>query len=1015
MEELAAKFIAIAASTNAEEINAISAEIIEAEKDLSIVALYVQMLLNPGLDFKAKFQVACRIKNICCKNRRDLITCEFMEDVKNGFLEYLPNENHNPSRNEIYAAIEELTQTNDFPWPELPQFALGLVESEQSEKNVDISLNILSAAVFSIPYEALTELIPPMNDIIVNAIQTNSDLLIKDAAHLFTNTVNVLQEVLPEALQPAFQLIIETFHAALQAPTQRAAILSNEIERSITEAGVINVPELVPVLLGMIDESVLDTNADHICVIITKCASLFTQDLRENLGDIISALIKCSQIAFSPEKDVNDLINFTEGFCAILENINPSKLFDDITGLLEPEDEGSYYAILLLLNAFIANNVDVALKRLSFFMRKSLDAFEDEYSESIKIQAITNIDDLLNSAPSMLDPFNEEIFTKIIEEAQKEVSPDYALKLVRALGSALSFVTVKPEWYGNIWELLSNWVSEESLAAEVLDTLSCFISTAQEGIGELAEPILTLISESLESENSSVKANGIIALGHLISIYPDMEQISTAVQTICEAAQVEGDLELNSAAISAFNAMIGSKMTGIEEILVYGIDLAQRSLDFEGIDKIFDINDDDQMDEDADHSSSQKYIDMFVTSIDFLRQVFKFYPGLIDEERAEQIDTILNGLLAINRSEILTAVAKALYQACIKYNKDANELLENISCLKEAFDTKPCGTFFNIARKLIKVKVGEEYIVADELVAQTLGEALKGMKRLLPSQGNVEEVDEEAEDEDIKNEESSYSETLLGNIYAFVVEVIKQRPACIENPGQIIDVCVKASKMKDEAETSASTQIIAAFFQGDHESLPPLFKKAGINLVVESISEIQGEYPPYNINTLRVILNAKPDYLSNYLERIMESISPFLELENEGQAYFAQTQASIVAFLFTLMRYEILPDVETYLPLMIQALPLTKGFGDAADVIYSSCLELLGKGEEIGELAEPIAIGITKTLSYTDIELEKLGVSSELVQRMITVITPQAETLAASAELSEAEQERLSKRLQPSQ
>ena len=147
----------------------------------------------------------------------------------------------------------------------------------------------------------------------------------------------------------------------------------------------------------------------------------------------------------------------------------------------------------------------------------------------------------------------------------------------------------------------------------------------------------------------------------------------------------------------------------------------------------------------------------------------------------------------------------------------------------------------------------------------------------------------------------------------------------------------------------------------------------------------------------------------------MECISPFLELENEGQAYFAQTQASIVAFLFTLMKYEILPDVETYLPLMIQSLPLTKGFGDAADVIYSACLELLGKGDEIGELAEPIAIGITKTLSYTQNELAKLRISSDLVQRMITVITPQAQALAGSAELDEAEQERLAQRLQPQQ
>ena len=80
-------------------------------------------------------------------------------------------------------------------------------------------------------------------------------------------------------------------------------------------------------------------------------------------------------------------------------------------------------------------------------------------------------------------------------------------------------------------------------------------------------------------------------------------------------------------------------------------------------------------------------------------------------------------------------------------------------------------------------------------------------------------------------------------------------------------------------------------------------------------------------------------------------------------------------------------DNDAFLPLIVQSMPLTAGFLNTSNVVYSTLIELAQtNGEALGDLLEPLLISFIKTLTYNNHAITKLLLTKECYQILVNYV-----------------------------
>lgn len=993
MDEILALFQAASTSSTNEDLGHVTEQIAQLKNNLDYYPVILQIIANKSINSLVRKQAAICIKSMSMIHSHNIVADPNLPNIKQLFLETIRNEEDVVLRNLLYVSIEEIVKKAQ--WPELFQYSLDCA-GMGTPAGFHIATNILSIALFHINPQELSPMTQTINDLIIGALQFNDIELIKSAAKLFANTICHLEEQFPETLQPSLDALLQILSANLPNSSNVAQIITDALENSVQESGVMNPIELTQVLLNMINEQINPINVYHIFVPISKCIGFFPMDLRELLPTIIGSMIKFSDLQFDTNLSAVEQNDFGDIFAIILQDINATKLWNMVQPLLVYQGEGSAFTILKFLEQLMIADPVVASNKTTFIMEFILGLLNnDTVCFAIRQVGFEVLSSFINDSNHTLDFYSEAIYTVIDANLGVEgLTVDVHRAIVDCLMHSMQELPTPAEYYQRIWEIITGTYEVEELRSQAVECLSYFITLAgKENLADSYENILEILGDALEQDPRAdpyIRTNAIIALGNLLSIDSSLLQNGDLTEKIIMAAQSE-DFDLQCASVAALSAMISPSAPAVTELIPLALELVHTIINGEAIQKMFEgAEQTDENEFEENEEIGGKFNDACQTlcqCFTLLKSIVSYFPDSLDEEHRQHFMDILTYYISVNNDKRLTQYAlEAALEMTTKYQLDANELLENSSLLCGAADTSDAGLFFYAADLLMNANMVNPEFILRENDTGLLYNALIALKHKLPSQSfgkgddNEDDGGEEIQEGEAPKEEDMFDTKLMPNVYKFVCDCIEKFPDNI-NPTDIVQACKTCTK-SDSNEESACSQVLATLFKHCHDKMHAIARNEAIKLVCNAFNGIDGNSAPHILVTARTIVGANPQLLERYLSDLYNAALEFSLSDNMGQAFYFQTRTASLAFIVSLVHANMV-NLEEALPVIANAMPLVVGFADCANVVYGFLLNTYNRADD--ETKQKIVNAFVQVAQMNEREKAKLLISDEIYSNIIQI------------------------------
>ncbi|EAY08859.1 hypothetical protein TVAG_050940 [Trichomonas vaginalis G3] len=935
-------------------------------------------------------------------HKQDFLNSQIQPQVKQLFFEILHSETDQIIQNLLIASIELLTCIANGQWPELIPYSIECA-GLGTQQSLFIATSLLSIAEFHIEPEDLSGLVPEINQMIVNALSFNNNVeLVKSAGLLFANTICKLNEEFPETIRPSLDNLLRILQENLSNATPIARHICDSLERSITQAGVMNPMELTQNLLQILTPSISPGNIYTLFLPISKCFMTFPRDMREMIPQFIESIIKYSDLQFDTNVSAYEQSDCRDLFEIIFAEINATRLWEMIHELFVYEGQGSAFTIILILDTFIMHDPYVALNNLSTIMGFLASILSnEEFCMAVREAAFSALTNFISESNHSLDAYSEDIYNLIVANLQIEgISDDLRREIIYCLMECMENLPTPAENYEFIWDVIKTSIQISNLVSLSLECLQIFITLGGKELSSIYQEIISIISDAMEVDQTAdqlIRGNAIIALGHLLAADNSLMQEPNLLQTIIEAAQSD-DFDLQCASVSAMSCIIAEPVQGIEELVPLGLNLVKSICNGDILTtlvKMNDIGEEEDMNDDGDNRKSSKAMDAINTlnqCFTLLKSIVEIYPNSLNREDVDEFMNILTSYFSVfnldpmlARCSLETAVSMT-----IKYQLNAEELLENASELTTVPNAELAGIFFQAADLLFNTNtLSQDFVFRPD--EGLFAETMTALKHKLPIQqvdgpGNDDDEDDlpfEGDDEDAPanlEQETKFEAKLMPNVYKLCIDIISKYPNEI-NPTEIVQAC-KSCVKSDSNEASACSQVIAALFKYCGDKLHTIARSEAVKLIVTAIGEIDGNTTPYVLVSARTIVNSNPQILEKHLSKLFDDSSSFVQSDNQGQAYYFQTKTAAVAFICSLVQNGMI-ELSEALPIIIEAFPLEIGFDDCSSVAYSTLLTAFNQSDQ--ETKERLAQIFVHCASLDQRGKSKLLISDDVFSNVVRV------------------------------
>jgi len=993
------EYYSVIRSGQSEYLQEATQSILELEKNPDTFMSLFEIIESQEISF-IRENACVSLSRMIEKHLSYVMNSQILDILKVLSIKVLDTESNMVIRHLILNSVEPIVQSKESSWEELYCYAESIYNND-SIQSLDNALCIFFMFVPKLSNADLMNNLPQYANLMSLAISKNDINLIKAAGDLFSQIINQLEMYLPDVLTGLYDKILEIFVKSLSQKNDIASILSVTLERCVTETGVINPISLMQFLLEYINENdVLPDKVSFVFSPVTKIIDYFSQDIKELLPAIGALAYRSASSCFVDDCTIaqNDIVFILTTIDIICTNTNSSKFFEQVKETLSGETPGQQYATLKFFLSFIEEAPEVASSNSSMILQFLVGCTSSENHHAVREEAFS----VLNMFIMNVDAEIIDYSAKIIENSLLAFDTE-DIELVKyslyCLHAIIEKVSIPHDFVEPIWQhLYAISRIENPIFEDLIRAISALISSVREDILPFIDEVASVIFLAAEVDDVNhplIKANGIVALGHLLDVAPQhLFDISSRILDAITSVVQSEDPIIASYAISAFCVLINTQIDGLQDILPIAIRTALKILDSE-----LQIPNNGEEDE---QEKAMDYVQALVQSMAFMKEVIKNHSKLLQEEQIALLPDLLVGILTMGYQTLIEETLKALYHFVVKFNQDVAEFLSKTVFLVDDLNPSTVASYFRLVKKFLN----NSYSIPPEFISEILESIYNGLLRKLHCQTG------EDEDEDLSE---NFSTKLMSNIYG-LMSVIAQKLPRFFDLSKFIDSCKSSFQKELKYEMSAFSEVISGVFMGDHKSLPSLSKRASIKLLLQALKVCDCSVPPSPIVAIRILAQNDFSLVSKVFSEIISVLEEIISIENEGQAYYNSTMLCTASLLCTLNN--VTSDglsLSPYIQFIITLLPPSEPYQNEAENIYKFITNLLKQNSSvIQSFLQDVYIGLIRTLSLKDSSFANLKLTSDLVgeisQLCLRIISHDNSIIGLSLS-DEMSLERLSKKL----
>lgn len=939
-----------------EKIKEATRIIMEIEQDVGTLQLVIQVFSNNLNDF-IRQQAVISIKRMLELHWQYIYHLPYAEDIKITLFNLIQNETNSLILHLLVYSLEPICKyMKECPWPELEQLVRILLESENSV-SLDVAFKLVGAIISSKETDIILSLLPKVSKTIVTVFQADDPELICSAADLVSSLIQLF-DILPNELEHLYFLLTQIFQNAVANASNYLYHLSNAINNTICESGVVSPISQIKFLLSLANNENCEPRFlfyifDPISTIVSKHLEkiISNRSLIDLLVIVYQSTARCFVDDYLDEQsDCEFIMSILE---IIIQSANNLELFEIMESVMLDDLVNSQFANLLVFQQFIDESPFITTEKLPKIIKYILEHSLEGNHSCIREESLVCIQHIINTVNGGLKDYLFEILDSCIQAISSQEGPIIDKGLV-AITELLSTLAIPKEYISDIFNILTSIAENGSFLDSVITALSALTFSASNNIIDYVEPLYNIFYKYAiinEDEHPLLKSESIKGLVYLVLASPgNLKNVtSQIIQFICEITQKDSNSPISYCTISAFILIAHAAIPELAEYVGTPINL---------IASVFseDLPVEPGEDELEIYSS---LFDIIIGAIILLQNLVKNYSASIKENIAN-LYKIIKKFVSYPVPEIQIHSIKTMTQLCISYpnDLDPNIIMQKLIKHFDSDDPFIVSTLFKSFKKIIQSNI--EY--GQGSIYQVLSCALHGIKKQLYCQ----------------KDESEFDIDLVMNIFNFINSVALVHPGIIS-----VDKIIKLIKshQKDLYIRVFGSKVLSSLIIC-YDDLHVISKKIIVKFIIDAIEDCDGTIQPIPLQSIRLVLEKEPNLLNNDISRIMELIDSILSLGNEGQPAYSETIAGAVSFLYSLCRIDGGDYVERLIPILLELDIITDP--NESQNIYESLLILISNNEEVFEPYYTHIIKIISGLfSMEPQEFQRMNLSDDLIINMI--------------------------------
>lgn len=901
--------------------------------------------------------IALTLKSILKYNIEFLQQTGF-DEVKQRLLAMLINTTDINLTKHLSRAIEPIMTSIPTNCGEFFELAANLINT-QTPDCVSRGLYICIPLLACVPEENAAEFYAHILPLIQGCFSTNNENILEPAAHILYLCFAFCPELDSELKQPLLNLI-EVFSQIIHTESNLVARIADELESIfMTEYPFEEMGEYYTIFLGIANDETLSVNMRQHPIKLASVLLSQDQSIREMAGDFLNVVINfgVSSIDENLLDDQEYLTIFAEPIQILCKTCSKAQLLDTIlNAIASAENLTEPYLIIYAtaLTEICAEGYEVVSNKVLPILNFAVEMLQFQGENAVVTVCVIEaafelLTEMFHHVNRNYDSAQSTVFGLIATYVQEEEIPSLQIRSVACLDTLFGATTLNPEFIQQSVELLAalTATSNKCLLQTVIEAFGSLIFSAGSQILPFAQQILEILSTAAALDNVEdipIKAEAISSIANLVRYIDEKDQF---IQLFVENVQSQ-DTSLVLSAFDAFSTAIPHLDGYAEQVNVaFQVSIGVLNTEFEYKDSV---------DEEDENTLINRYV---FAALLLCKRVTNYY-GYLVEPVYEQLNSAITRILekSQNNDSVLTkavSLGNALHSII---GKDLPDFYAEV--LPIALDSREifCKLLSSISNAI------HDQIDVTAVLEATTDAALQGMKHELSFQ----------EDEDISNYDSLIGEA-LSNYFSAIGTVLPQLFPHYQYYQNLQSILEEANNYEKIDYIFA----LSSFFCSAHEQLELLIKKKIMELIANSLElNVEYEFPVQNITAIRRAVEFEPQGMAKFAPKLLELLHQILTGEDNGEMFYADTQAAAVSLLLVIQNQICGPnfDAQTFLPLIWKLFPvISDGESDKA---YSYLTGNCGDYPQLyGPYGTDIAIALGKTLALDDSYFMLLNLSEE--------------------------------------
>ena len=967
---------------NGANINEISNSILNIYSDPNSIFLILSILSSKN-EFN-RHQASIGLQKVISLHWEFLQQTMKLEDIKSQILKFLVNEENKNIRIYIIYTIEKILR-KDNQWGEIFNLLQDLLNSK-SQVHQQIALNLITIMIPSFSDEEINNFLPEIDNRICMALQSNDIDFYISGIDLFAQLLHRINYENVELIKDFSAIVVKIFNIFHQSLVEESNIsykISNRISSIISgnDNYLINVSDLLIHLLEMANDKSINPSLHYsIFSPISDIIERNIEEVEQNLDILMKSIINSIRLNFADEcfqenSTASCVSSLIDQLC---QQLNCDELFLKISDLLSDETPELTFASIITLDKFIYTAPNTTISQSYIFSKFFINHLSSQNHHSIREVALIALQRYINFMSIGLNDFFPKICEGCILAIQSD-DPELILQGLKTLTTAITSIEFDEKFINPIYKILISILQSNSMfMEEAVLALSKLLEVAEDDLIPYFQEIIQYLYQATQIEDNIspiLKGESIEALARIISISPYetdsivqsyfqilMKYIMRTIKISSETDISTSDTidsSITSHISKALTILVSSKFP-IHEILPNIAQYAFIELDCgHAFSKL--KNDDFKPEQDE----TLFIIESICNAIKLVNSIILNYPELL----AEEIDQIMNQMktfvLYYPSPAIIKKAFKTIISIICTYGIDPNQHIYDISSMFDTFEITSLEQIFYFFTKLFIKRIP----LKEDIYSLIFSKSLSAIK--------CENTDtEQFTSEDGEGQYALFVMT----VYECLGELASNAPEYFDK-SKFIQTVQKFQKSKRINDVILSTDVLGRIYESNPSGISGLYLKFLIKIIIDSLQFCDGNNQPFPIISLRRIIDANNQILSNHLNTIVQQMDKIMNLENNGQAYYHQTIASSISFILSLARIqgEQFP-YQSYLPTIISLLPEKY----ESQNIYSSIILIYQQLPDVfNELISQLIIIFAKILSLKDSSLKTYNFEQETYQSMI--------------------------------